>query len=61
MRTDENELPKNILLTNPGVQRGRCGPKSRWTDEVDEDARNLGCRKWLATAQVRGRWRHLLE
>jgi len=56
VRMDENGLPKNILRTNPGVQRGRGRPKSRWTDGVEEDARKMGCRNWLATVQVRGRW-----
>ena len=57
MRMYENELPKNIFWTNPGDQRG-CG---RWIDEVEEDARKLGCRNWLAADQDRGRWRHVLE
>jgi len=28
--------------------------KSRWVDEVEEDARKLFCRNWLAAAQDRG-------
>jgi hypothetical protein len=28
---------------------------------VEEDARKLASRNWLAAAQDRGRWRHLLE
>jgi len=36
-------------------------PKSRWIDEVEEDARKLGCRNWLAAAQDRGHWWHMLE
>ena len=28
---------------------------------VEEDARKLGCRNWLAAAQGTGRWRHSLE
>ena len=39
MRMDNNELPKKILWTNPGGQRGRGRPKSRWIDGVQEDAR----------------------
>jgi len=56
-----NELPKNILWSNPGGQRGRGQPKSRGIDGVEEDARKLGCRKWRADVQDRGHWRHLLE
>ena len=58
---DENELPKKIPWTNPGGQRGRGGPKSRWIDGVEEDARKLGCRNWRAASQDSGRWRHLLR
>jgi hypothetical protein len=57
VRMDDNELPKNVLWTNPGGQRGRGRTKSRWTDGVEEDARKLGCRHWRADAQDRGRWR----
>ena len=61
VQMDENELPIQILWTNPGGQRGRGRPKSRWIDGVQEDARKLGCRNWRADVQDRGRWRHLLE
>ena len=61
MRMDENELPKEILWTIPGGQRGRGRPKSSWIDVVEEDARKLSCRNWLAAAKSRVRWRHLLE
>ena len=61
MRISESELPKKILWTNPGGQRGRGRPKSRWIDGVEKEARKLGCRNWLAAAQDRGRWRHLLQ
>ena len=61
VRMDEDELPKKILWTNPGGQRGHGQPKSRRTDGVEEDARKLGCRNWLAAVQNRGCWRHLLE
>ena len=58
---DENGLPKKILWTNPGSQRGRDRPKLRWIDGLEEDARKLGCRNWLAASQDRGRWRQLLR
>jgi hypothetical protein len=58
---DEKELPKKILWTNPGDQQGCGQPKSRWTEEIDEDARKLGCINWQAAAQDRCHWPHLLE
>jgi len=57
----ENELPKKILWANRGGQRGRVRPKSRWIDGVEEDARKMGYRNWLAVDQGKGRWRHVLE
>jgi hypothetical protein len=35
----KNELPKKMLWTNHGGQRGRGQPKSRWIDGVQEDAK----------------------
>jgi hypothetical protein len=61
VQMDDNESPRNILRTNPGGQRGRGQLKSRWIDRVDEEARKMGYRNWLADAVDRGRWRHLLE
>jgi hypothetical protein len=61
VQMDENKLPKKILWTNPGGQQGRGRPKSRRIDRVEEDARKLGCRNWLADAQDIGRWQHLFE
>jgi hypothetical protein len=61
VRMDEKELPKKILLTNPGGKRGRGQPKLRWIDGVEEEAKKLGCRNWRADVQYRGRWRHLFE
>jgi hypothetical protein len=61
VRIDDNELPKKILWTNPGGQRGRGRSESKWVDRVKEVAKTMDCRDWLATANDRGRWRHLLE
>jgi len=30
-------------------------------DGVEKDSRKLDCRNWLAAAQERGRWKHLVE
>jgi hypothetical protein len=57
----KTKLAKKILWTNRGGQRGRGQPKSRWIDGIEEDARKLDRRKWLADAQDRGRWRHFLD
>jgi len=54
------KLPKKILWTNAGGQRGSGRLKSRWTDGVEEDTRKLACRNWRADAQNRGRWQNLL-
>jgi len=58
VRMDDNELPKKMLWTNPGGQRGGGRPKSICIDGVEEDAMKLVCRNWRADAQDRGCWRH---
>ena len=60
VRMDENGLPKKLVWTNPGSNRERGRPKSRWIDGVQEDTINC-CRNWRADAHDRGRRRHLLE
>jgi len=60
VRMEDNELPEEILWTNPGG-RGQGRLKSRWIEGVEEDARKLGCGNWRAGAQDRGHWRHLFE
>jgi len=52
---DYNELLKNIFWTNPGGQRGRGRPKSRWFDGIEKDTRKLGCRNWRTNSQDRVR------
>jgi hypothetical protein len=52
---------KKILRTNPRSQLGRGRQISRWNDGIEEEARKLGCRNWLADVQDKGPWRHLLE
>jgi len=56
-----NELPKKILWTSPGGQRGRGRRKSRWIDRLEDDTSKLGCINCRADVQGRGRRRHLLE
>ena len=60
VRMDVNELPKKILWTNPGGQRRRGRPKSRWIDGIEDVTRKLGYINCRADVQGRGRWRHLL-
>jgi hypothetical protein len=60
---DENELFKKIYIYihKPWRSKRTRRSKSRWIDEVEEDARKLGCTNWLTTAQDRSHWRYLLE
>jgi hypothetical protein len=48
LTVDHNELPKNMLWTNPGGQRGRGRQKSRCIDGVEEVASKLDCSNWRA-------------
>jgi len=50
-----------MFRTEGGGHRGRGRLKPRWIHWVDEDARKLVCRNWLADAQDGGRWQHCLR
>ena len=47
------EVNKDVTNWN---QDGLMGQR-----KMQEDARKLGCRNWLAAAQDRGHWQHMLE
>jgi hypothetical protein len=38
---DDTEIPKKILSGNPGGQRGRGRPRTKWLDGVEEDLRKM--------------------
>lgn len=50
------EMPLNILLKNPGGQRRRGRPTTRWLDGVEAD-----CVEWKSFTPERDSWRETVE
>lgn len=48
--------PKKLFCGNPGGKRsGR--PRTRWEEDVAEDLKRLGVRRWRSRALDRDRWK----
>jgi hypothetical protein len=45
-RTEDNRVPKRMLYGRPGGRRKKGRPRLRWLDEVEEDMREIGMRRW---------------
>lgn len=60
-RMSEEEPARKVLCGTFYGRRQRGRPCLRWRDGVDQDARSLGVRNWMASARDRDRWRDLLK
>ena len=45
-RMEGNRIPKKVLYVNLETTRLRCSPRNRWQDEVREDGRLTGGKRW---------------
>lgn len=59
-RMTEDRAVKIMLIGGPGGRKSRVRPRSRWVDDVDEDLRRLGVRRWRRVAQDRKEWKHVV-
>jgi len=46
-RMEENRIPKKVLYMNLETTRLRGRPRNRWQDEVTEDGRLVGGKRWM--------------
>ena len=60
-RMPESSLPKRALYGHPGGTRKRGRPRLRWLQDVEDDLRRVGCRRWRQRAQDRDEWFQLIE
>jgi hypothetical protein len=52
-RMDDNKVPKRMLYGRPGGRRKKGRPWLRWLDDVEEDLRKMGVRRWTTKTVVR--------
>jgi len=56
---EEQRIPQKVLNRNFHTVRPVGRPRTRWTDVVQRDARQLlGRREWRCKAANRDEWRH---
>jgi len=53
---EENRVPKRVLYINLGTTGLRGRPRNRWQDEVREDGRIVGRKKYITEE-----WKKLLR
>ncbi|KAJ4429692.1 hypothetical protein ANN_21893 [Periplaneta americana] len=60
-RMPEGRLPKRALYGHPGGLRKRGRPRLRWLQDVEDDLRRVGCKRWRQRAQDRDEWFLLIK
>jgi hypothetical protein len=58
---EENRIPKRVLYVNLGTTRLRGRPRNRWQDELREDGRLVGGKRWEERVYSREEWKTLLR
>ncbi|KAJ4427787.1 hypothetical protein ANN_25440 [Periplaneta americana] len=60
-RMPEGRLPKRALYGHPGGLRKRGRTRLRWLQDVGDDLRRVGCKRWRQRAQDRDEWFLLIK
>lgn len=58
-RLPETSTTKKIFTGGPGGRRRRGRPRKRWVDDLEDDLRKLGVRRWRMRAEEREDWRQI--
>jgi hypothetical protein len=56
IRMDGARMAKKMFVTKPEGRRDIGRPKLRWLDDVEDDIKALGIRRWRIKAQDRNEW-----
>jgi hypothetical protein len=62
--TYKNELDqdcKEDFEEKLGGRRGRGRPRLRWVDDVEDDLRNMGLKRWRIKALDRAEWASIIK
>jgi hypothetical protein len=60
-RLEENRIPPKILYMNLEATRLRGRARNRWQDEVREDGRLVGGKRWKERVYNREDWKKVLS
>jgi hypothetical protein len=58
---EEQRDPKKALEGKPGGRRKRGKPQKRWIDNVEDDLRKMGVKRWRVQTADRKEWREICE
>jgi hypothetical protein len=61
IRMEDTRLPKMVFNAKPEGRRGVARPRLRWLDDVEEDIKALGIKRWRIRAQDRKEWSVILR
>jgi hypothetical protein len=61
IRINETRTVKKIFEEKLGGRRGRGRPSLRWIDDVEEDLRNMGIKRWRIKALGRVEWTSIIK
>jgi hypothetical protein len=53
---NETMVAQKILDDKPGGKRRRGRPRLRWLDDVEEDLRSMGVKRWKTKVLNREEW-----
>jgi hypothetical protein len=58
---NETRTVKKIFEKKLGGRRGRGRPRLRWIDDVEEDLRNIGIKRWRIKALDKAQWASIIK
>jgi hypothetical protein len=56
IRMDGAHMAKKVFVSKPEGRRDIGRPKLRWLDDIEDDIKALGIRRWRIKAQDRNEW-----
>jgi hypothetical protein len=61
IRMNEPRTVKKIFEEKLGGRRGRGRPRLRWIDDVEDDLRNMGIKRWRIKMLERVEWASIIK
>jgi hypothetical protein len=61
IRMNETRTVKRIFEEKLGGRRGRGRPRLRWIDDVEDDLRNIGIKRWTIKTLDRVEWASIIK